>query len=142
MKTSTGLRNTMLGTSNLKSALAGGQMMFYSGTVPTDADQALGSAVLLCTLKNAGAGINFDAPASGILPKAAAETWSGTNVAAGVATFWRFVLSSDTGALSTTALRLQGTIAVAGADINLTSTSLSSGATQGLDFFSVALPTG
>lgn len=143
MKLSTGLRNTILGVSSLKAALAGGQLMIYSGTVPADADQALGSAVLLSTIKNGGSGVNFDTAAvAGSIPKAPGETWSGVNVATGAATFFRHVLSSDTGALSTTALRIQGTVAVAGGDLNLTSVSLSSGATQTVDAYNVAQPAG
>ncbi|MFM9922751.1 hypothetical protein VLK31_07155 [Variovorax sp. H27-G14] len=143
MKLSTGLRNYLLSTGSLKAALAGGEIRIYSGTVPATADDAIGSAVLLVTIKNAGAGINFDtAAAAGVLPKAPGETWTGVNVATNSSSFFRHVLAADTGASSTTAARIQGTCAVAGADLNLTSTSLTSGATQTIDSYTVAQPAG
>lgn len=143
MKVSTGLRNAMLASSSIKAALDGGEIRIYGGPVPADADAAIGAATLLVTIKNAGAGINFDSAAAlGVLAKDPAETWSGVNVATDAATFYRHVLSADTGALSTSALRLQGTVAVAGADLNLTSVALTSGATQTIDFYSVAMPAG
>lgn len=143
MKISTGLRNALLSGGSLKATLAGGEIRIYSGTVPADADASIGSATLLVTIKNGGSGINFAASAAaGVLNKASGETWSGTNAATGTASFFRHVLSADDGSASTTASRIQGTAAVAGADLNLTSVSLTSGATQTIDFYSVALPAG
>lgn len=143
MKLSTGLRNALLSGGSLKASLDGGEIRIYSGTVPADADASIGSATLLVTIKNGGSGINFaSSAASGVLNKASAETWSGTNAATGTASFFRHVLSADTGASSTSAVRIQGTTAVAGADLNLTSVSLTSGATQTIDFYSVAMPAG
>lgn len=143
MKLSTGLRNSILSTGSLKAALAGGELRIYSGAVPADADASIGAAVLLSTIKNGSSGINFDAAAvAGVLNKAPGETWSGVNAASGAASFFRHVLAADSGALSTTAVRIQGTVAVAGADMNLTSVALSSGATQTVDFYSVAMPAG
>lgn len=143
MKASTGLRNGILGTNPLKTLLAAGFIKVYAGTVPTTADDALGSATLLCTISigSSGTGINFDtAAASGVLSKAPAETWSGVNAATGTATFFRHVTSSDTGVLSTTQVRIQGEISSVGSDLNFSSTSLTSGGTQTIDYYSVALP--
>lgn len=143
MKLSTGLRNGMLASNSLKSLLASGEIRIYAGTVPADADASIGSATLLCTVKNGGSGINFaSAATAGVLPKASGETWSGTNVATGVATFFRHVLAADDGSASSSAVRIQGTVAVAGADLNLTSVSLVSGAPQAIDYYSVAQPAG
>lgn len=143
MKASTGLRNGMLAANPLKTLLAAGFIRIYAGAVPASADDAIGSATLLCTisLNSTGTGINFDtAAANGTLAKAPAETWSGLNAASGTASFFRHVLSSDTGALSATALRIQGEIAAVGSDLNFSSTSLTSGATQTIDYYNVALP--
>ena len=141
MKISTGLRNHVLASGSLKSALDGGEIRIYAGTEPASADDAIGSATLLVTIESGGSGINFDsAAAGGVLEKAPAETWNGVNVASGTATFYRHVLPGDTGAASTSAVRMQGTCAVAGADLNLTSVALTSGATQTVDFYSVAFP--
>jgi len=144
VKASTGLRKGLLDSASLKEQLDDGFMKLYAGTVPATADAALGGATLLCTLSinSTGVGINFDTTATGdVLSKAPGEIWSGTNVASGTATFYRHVAAADDGTLSTAAPRLQGTIAVAGADMNLSSVALVNGATQTLAYYSVTLPT-
>lgn len=143
IKVSTGLRNYLLDTGSLDAALAAGFIKIYAGTVPDTADTSIGSATLLCTISDdaTGTGINFEAAAaSGVLEKDA-QTWRGVNAATGTATFYRHVTASDTGASSTTERRIQGTIGTAGADMNLSDTSLTSSASQSIDFYAVALPT-
>lgn len=144
LKTSTGLRNKLLDSAPLRTALDLGFLKIYSGTVPATADDALGSAVLLCTISNNGTatGLTFDAAASsGVLAKASGEVWKGTNAASGTASFYRFVAPGDTGALSTTEARMQGAIAVSGAELNLSSTTLTAAAEQTIDYFVTAIPT-
>lgn len=143
-KVSTALRDGMLAGSSLKEQLDGGFIKIYAGTVPSTADDALGSATLLCTISvnSTGAGINFDTAASaGVLSKAPAEVWSGVNTATGTATFFRHVAATDNGALSTTAPRIQGAIGTSGSEMNLSSVNLVSGATQTIDYYNAALPT-
>ena len=144
MKASTGLRNKLLDTGSLKSIFNLGFIKIYSGTVPADADAALGSATLLCTISvnSTGTGTTMEASASdGTLEKNAGEIWSGVNAASGTASFYRHVAAGDTGAASTTEARIQGSVGTAGADMNLTSTSLVAAATQTLDYYSINLPT-
>lgn len=144
LKTSTGLRNGVLSGGSLKSLLNGGRINIYAGTPPATADDAVGGATLLCaiTLNSTGAGINFDtAAAGGVLQKAPGEVWSGANVTGGVAAWYRHVAAGDGGTLSTTAPRVQGLVGVAGADLNLSSVSLTTGATQTIDYYSLAWPT-
>lgn len=144
MKASTGLRNKMLDTGSFKSIMNLSFIKIYAGAVPADADAAVGGATLLCTVSvnSTGTGLTMAAAAAlGILEKNAAEIWSGVNGAGGVATFYRHVAAGDTGGASTTEARIQGTIGTAGADMNLTSTTLVNGATQTLDFYRVNLPT-
>ena len=144
LKTSTGLRNGVLSGGSLKSRLDGGRINIYAGTPPATADDAVGAATLLCaiTLNSTGTGINFDAAAAGgVLQKAPGEVWSGANVTGGVAAWYRHVAAGDDGTLSTTAPRVQGLVGVAGADLNLSSVSLVAGATQTVDYYSLAWPT-
>lgn len=142
LKFSTGFRNSVLGTNPAKTVMAGGQIMIYSGPVPATADAALDpSCVLLTTITNNGVGINFDAPTGGSLPKAAAETWSGTNAATGTASFFRHVAPGDDATASTTQPRLQGSVATAGGELNLSDVNLVQGAVQSLDFYTLAFPT-
>ena len=143
-KVSTGLRNTMLSSDCLALAMGGGFLKIYDGVEPASADAALSGNTLLCTISESDdgvTGLTFDAAVAGVLPKAAAEVWEGTNVASGTATFYRFVRTGDTGALSTTDLRMQGTIGLAGADMNMTSVTLVAAALQPINYFVVALPT-
>lgn len=143
-KVSTGLRNKLLDTGSVKSIMANGLIKIYSGPVPNSADDALGgSNVLLTTISNnsTGTGLTLGAAANGVIPKTASEVWSGNNVAAGDATFYRHVAPGDDGTLSVTQPRLQGAVAVAGAELNLSSVSLSAGAPQTIDYYVVAAPT-
>jgi len=144
IKLSTGMRNQLLSGGSFKAALDDGLLYIYDGTPPADADAANSGNTLLCTvsLNSTGAGIDFDtAAASGVLAKAPAETWSGVNAATGTASFFRFTESGGTPAsASTTEKRIQGTIGVAGADLNLSSVALTISATQTVDFFNVTMP--
>lgn len=144
IKASTGLRNGALATGSVKSLLDGGRIDIYAGAAPATADAAVGAATLLCaiTLNSTGTGINFDtAAAGGVLQKAPGEVWSGVNAASGVAAWYRHVAAADDGTESLTAPRVQGTINVSGADLNLSSVSLAAGATQTVDYYSLAWPT-
>lgn len=141
---STGLRNHLRDVGSLKGGIDGSLVKIYSGTAPASADDAVpGGATLLCvvSVNGAGTGVTFEASAqAGLLLKTAAEQWEGDNVATGTASWFRLVKTADDGSASTSAIRLQGSVALAGGDLNLTSTSLTSGATQNVDYFSVLMP--
>lgn len=142
IKLSTGLANKLLDTGSLKSIFAAGFIKIYSGSPPADADAAAtGTLLVTISIASGGTGINFDtAGVAGVLAKAPAETWSGVIAATNTAGYFRHVAAGDTGASSTTQARLQGSVGTVGADLNLTSTSLVSGATQTIDYYTVALP--
>lgn len=104
---------------------ANGVLAIYSGSQPTDADAAETGTLLCLITVGSGAftpgvatnGLNFDAPVAGVLPKAAAETWSGVGLAAAgtgtVAGWFRFYDNNQTTGASTTALRFDGAISTA-----------------------------
>ncbi len=141
VKVSTGLRNALLDSSGLKAILDGGFLDIYSGAVPASADAAISGATLLCRVSNGGSGLTFDdAAVGGVLSKNASEVWQGLNVASGTAAFFRFVTAADTGAASDSEPRIQGTVGVLGADLNISNTSLTVSAPQAVQFFYVALP--
>lgn len=135
-KMSTGLCNQLLDTASLKDVFAndsGPFLNIYDGTPPTTADAAA-TGTLLCTVStnSSGSPLNWDAAGStqgGVMPKASADTWSGTNLADGNASYYRYVGASDDGSASTTQPRIQGTIGVGGADMNLGTVALVNGAT-------------
>jgi hypothetical protein len=143
-KASTGLRNHMLATGSLKAALDGGFLELYQGPEPATADAPIDPAQhkLLVRIYSDGtsAGLTLSSTAADGFIEKSTQTWSGTNIDTGTVQFFRFVGPSDSGALSTTLARLQGTVARAGADLNITSVELTAGAPQAVNFFSIALP--
>lgn len=142
LKLSTGLRNAVLDATALKEALDGGLIKIYSGAEPASANDAV-TGTLLCTISvnSTGTGITFeDDPVDGVLSKKSSEVWSGVNAATGTAGYFRHVAAGDDGTSSTTQRRLQGRVAVAGAELNLSSVALTSGATQTIDYYSIVQP--
>lgn len=142
LKLSTGLANALLTTGGIKEALTGAHLYIYSGTEPATADASLGSAVLLCDVSGpAGVALLWAASAvDGTLEKDAAQVWQGTNAATGTATFCRFAMPADTGALSTTDVRLQGDVGLAGKFLNLSSVSLTAAAVQTVEYCALTQP--
>lgn len=146
---STGVQELLLQA--LNTAFSGSMVMrIYSGTVPTNAHDSLGSAVLLREVSATGTGtaVNFEAATvNGMLVKETTETWSGTNEAFSggplTATFYRIVIeATDTGAASSTELRFQGSVGEADADLVLGSTSLTASADDpAIGIYRVGLPT-
>lgn len=147
LKASTGLRNYVLETGALRDALDLGFIDIYNGTPPASADDAIGSLgtnTLLVRISNnsTATGLTFAAAAaSGTIEKESSETWAGTAVASGTATFYRHVSASDTGASSTTESRLQGTVANAGAELNMSDANIVLSASQKIDYYLTNLPT-
>lgn len=143
LKFSTGLRRALLAVAPLRTALNGCELRVYSGPEPASVDAAIAASnQLLLTIKtDAGAGLTWEADApGGVITKNLAEDWRGTVSAAGAATFFRLVLPADTDAASTSAVRIQGSVAIAGADLNFSSTALVVGAVQRLEAYAIALP--
>lgn len=141
-KFSTGLRNGMLNSTGFKEAFTTGELRIFGGSAPADADAAeTGDLLVIVSKDGAGDPLGFGTPADGVVSKASAETWLGTIDAGGTATHWRLVNAADDGSLSTTLPRVQGTVAAAGADMNLTDPTLTASENQPINFFAVALPT-
>lgn len=126
INTSTDLRVSMLAA--VKTKLDGGEIRIYGGIRPAAADDSIGAAPLLCVIKvSGGSGITLDNSTPGLLTKPDGTTWTGDNVASGTATWFRMVHSADAGDATTGAPRIQGTVGVVGADLNLDTVALVSG---------------
>lgn len=135
----------MMGATGFKALMDSSRIRIYAGTEPATADAALGGATLLNELTVSGGETNltFGTPVAATIAKSSGESWSGTPVATGVATFFRLVKTSDSGGASTTDLRIQGTVGTLGADMNVSNATMTSGvAFPPLNYFSVNLPTG
>ena len=91
-----------------------------------------------------GLRMDYNATA-GVMTKDVTQTWSGTAVGAGTQTagWFRYKGSkADAGSLDSTAtyLRMDGAIATSGAQMNMSSTSITNGALQTLSSFQFTIP--
>ena len=143
LRTSTGLRNHMLVTGSLKTALDTGNIKVYSGTEPVNADSPVTGTLLLTITINASAtGLSMDtAAAGGVLAKPVGAVWSGTIAATGTAGYYRHVGPADDGTASTTQPRIQGQVAVVGGEMIFNSLALVAAQVKPLDSYAIALPT-
>jgi hypothetical protein len=129
-----------------------GVLRIYTGTQPTTADLAATGTLLLTITVGSGAftggavtnGLEFGVAASGSISKLSTQTWSGVAVASGTAGWFRLYGNAadeaTTPAISTTLPRLDGAVATSGAQLNMSSTTITSGATTTLDTFTITLP--
>lgn len=144
-KISSGLRDHVLVTGSIRAGLNGGCIRIYSGTEPATSDAAIGVGnTLLClvTVNGGGTGCTFEsAPVSGTLSKTESEVWTGTNLASGTPTFWRFSSLTDAEGSSTTEKRIQGTIGTAGNVMNISDSTLTVGEPCPITYFNLTLPT-
>jgi hypothetical protein len=115
-------------------------LRIYGGSVPATADAA--ASTLLCTVTGpAAAALTFASSATaGVIAKSA-QVWAGTVTGAGTqnATYFRFVASDDTDALSTTYPRLQGVVGTAGVELDMSSVSQVNGATTTINSAALAM---
>lgn len=135
---------------SLKDVLKDGKLQIYSGAQPANPDSAASGTLLLEITVSSGAwvaaafgnGLEFeDDPTDGEIEKSASETWSGAAIASGTAGWFRFVgNATDAGGASTTLPRIDGSIGVSGADMNISSTTITSGRTYTIDNFVLTLP--
>jgi hypothetical protein len=140
LKLSTGLRDGMLDTSPFKTLLDASRLKIYSGSAPATADEAEGTLLVSIGSDNADTHCHFEAAAvSGVLSKNS-DIWSGVAGATGTASYFRLVVNTDTGVLSTTEIRMQGSVGTSGSDINMSSVSIVNGATQTVDTFDLTFP--
>jgi hypothetical protein len=140
LRLSTGFRNGLLGASGVCDLLNGGKINIYSGGQPASADYAE-TGVLLATITTgaSGSGLVLGTAAAGVISKSA-STWSGTCAVAGIAGWARFYGTAGTTGSSATEVRLDGNVGISGSDFVLANTSLTLGATQTIDTFTLTAP--
>jgi hypothetical protein len=140
LKLSTGLRDGMLDTAPFKTLLDASRLKIYSGAGPATADDIEGTELVSIGSDHADTHCHFLAAAvSGVLSKDA-NAWAGVAGATGTASYFRLVVNTDDGTLSTTQIRMQGTIGTSGADLNMSSVAIVLGATQTIDTFDLTMP--
>lgn len=135
---------------SLKEIFMDGVLRIYTGSAPSTADAAV-TGTLICEISVSSGtfahgafayGLEFGSASSGVIAKSASETWSGLGTGGGgTAGYFRLCGNpTDAGSLSTTLPRIQGTIGTSGADLNMTSTTITSGATYTIDTFQLTIP--
>ena len=140
LKLSTGLRNGMLDTDSFRTLLDASRVKIYSGVAPGSADDVEGSLLVNIGSDAGDTHLHFlPAAVTGVLSKDA-NIWSGVAGSTGTASYFRLVVNTDTGVFSTSELRMQGTVGTSGADINMSSVSIISGATQTIDTWDLTMP--
>lgn len=113
----------------------------FTTTITGDMGSGAGGSVAGVAAVNA-LKMDYNA-AAGVMTKDATQTWSGTAVSTGTAGWFRYCGSVvDAGSLDSNAvfLRIDGSIATSGAEMNMSSTSVTSGALQTLSTFSFTVP--
>lgn len=148
VKLSTGLRNAMAGTTGYAGALDGGAIMVYSGPQPVTADSAATGTLLGVATLDAGAwaagsptnGLVLGAPAGGGVAKPPA-VWKFIGLAAGTAGWFRHVgNATDTGAVSATLPRVDGSVAAGAGDAKFSNIDISIGLPVTIDVYSFQIP--
>jgi hypothetical protein len=135
---------------SLKDIFKDGQMHIYSGSQPSSPDAAVAGTLLLTVTESAGAFVHGafdnalefeDDPTDGEMEKASGETWQADGVAAGTAGYFRLVANpTDNGAADTVLPRVDGSVGTSGADLNMSTTTITVGATYTIDSFKLTLP--
>jgi hypothetical protein len=136
--------------SSFETAMNGGFIFIYTGQQPASAnDAATGTLLATIAVDDGAVGLTFDDGAvAGEIIKAAAENWTGSGVAAGIAGWFRFgaldtnkaTTQTTSAASSTTHERFDGAIAASGAELNTSNTNIAVGAIQTVNTFTITLP--
>lgn len=143
----TGLRNQMLngiaGTGGLKTILDGGYLDIFTGAQPASADHVETGTKLIRISSTSGTaasdGLRFGTAANGAIPLTV-PVWSGVVSVAGVAGWARFYGTAGTSGTSGSALRMDMSVGVSGADLNLSHTSLVVSSVLTISTFNITEP--
>jgi hypothetical protein len=142
IKISGALRDHLLVTGSLTGALTGMVIRIYAGTEPTLPEDSVSGNTLLCVISDnkTGSGLDFEATVSnGMLTKEGSQVWAGDCIDDGTATFYRLSGTGDTGGSSAVEKRVQGTVGIAGADLNVVSTSFVTDEEKRIDYYSIGM---
>lgn len=146
---STGMRDSLAVTGSIQDTLMAGspatfKITVYDGPVPASANAALSGNTLLLTITNDAdpIGLTLQTTATnGAVPKPGAEIWRGVAAASGTQSFFRISrYAEDPSTASTTLVRIQGSCAAYGADLNLGVASLTATTSYTIGAFEIRSP--
>lgn len=147
LRLSTGLRTLVAGTTGFGAAFANGTAEIYSGAQPATADAAPTGTLLAVITQDGGVftpgdpanGLDFKAAAAGAVEKDG--NWLITTLTKGNAGWFRLKANAaDAGGVSTTAVRMDGSVAVQGGDMALSNIALDVGVPATVDVFKIIVP--
>lgn len=138
---STGLRNALLGTDCFRTVMTLCFIDVFPGAQPSSANTAPGATALMTYSVNHDGvtGMTWAAPSAGTINKTASESVQAVGAVAGTAGWYRVRLAGDAGTTNTTDLRLDGSIANSGSDMDMTNLAITVGTTRSLDSFPIDL---
>lgn len=148
LRFSTALRNATIGTVGMADALSTGVIEIYTGAQPASANDPVSGTLLGTVTLNGAAftpgsatnGLTFAAAADGAVSKSATN-WQFTGLATGSAGWFRFKGNAvDAGGSSTSAIRLDGSIATSGGDMTIGNINVTVGAPNTVDQFVLTYP--
>lgn len=136
---------------SIKDIFKDGVLKIYSGSQPATADLAATGTLLVTVTLSSGAftpgspanGLEFGTASAAAIAKAVGAIWSGVIAVTGVAGWYRlYANATDAGAEDSGYIypRIDGAVGVSGAEINLSSTSLTALATLTLDTYQLGIP--
>jgi hypothetical protein len=149
VKLSTGARNALAGATGFGATFEAGVLFVYSGPQPLSADNAPSGTLLGIVTRDGGTfafgspenGLSFGTPASGTVAKKAADNWKFSGIARGTAGWFRLMGNASDGlGQSATAPRMDGSVGVSGADLNLSNIAVEVGAPHTIDVFQFTIP--
>lgn len=142
-KISTGLAEYLAGTGCLRDAFHGtSRISIYAGVEPAGADLASDTHTLLCVIEAATDPLEFDSiVTNGVVSKDTVQTWNGTILATGLATWFRLEDVSDDRSADPSALRLQGSIGTVVGDMIMTNPNLVATNVKVIENFRMSVPT-
>ena len=133
----------------LRDIFRGGTMHIYNQNMPADADTTEG-ATCLVKLTNGGStftgsgdyenGLFFGEVSSFVIGILSGQTWTGTGLADGTAAWFRMYDNAYTTGASTTAVRMDGDINLAGAALEVNNTTVTTGQPYSLQSANLTIP--
>ena len=134
---------------SLQKLLLNGIIHIYSGSQPADANAIeIGSKLLEVTISSGAFtpgsptnGLEISGPIEGVIGIRNGEVWSGVGLVDGTAGWFRFYSNDEDTGADASAVRMDGICGTSGAQLNMSSLLISTGATTTIDSFVITMPT-
>lgn len=139
-KFSTGFRDELMNAGDMTTIFDGANssLLIYSGSQPSDADQVPGAGTILATVVIPTTNAFAASASGGTIAKAG--TWEDTSAdATGTAAWFRLSEDDTDATLSTTIVRIDGTVGTATSDLIIASVSITATDPITVDTFTVSI---